>query len=97
MKGNLECIKYRQSVKEYVKDQYHSDGRMCWTTNYVEREWTLGRGPCGRYVTALSAEVDQDFLEIRQTCRDHREGQYDTFLIKMSDIYGSIQLFTKLD
>lgn len=97
MTSNLCRIRYRQAVKEHIKDPYHTDGRMVWTTNYVQREWVLGRGPCGRYVTALEATVDADFLEIRQTCRDHGEGQYDTFLIKLSEVVGAIQLYQKLE
>lgn len=96
-----EIIKYIQRVKVQRPSVHYKnpDGTplMEWVSDYVKREWRLGRGPCGRNVVSLHAEVDARYLEIRQACKDHAEGQYDVFLIPVSDIEGAIQMFSPLN
>lgn len=96
MTGELEFIKYTQRVSKLKPDRHSSDpSAMVWHTDHEVREWSLGRGPCGRHVVSLKASVCPDYLEIRQRCSDQPEGQYDTFLVPIGQITSTIQLFSK--
>lgn len=68
----------------------------CKTIKYTDaggvREWGLGRGPCGKVVTALYAEISKNtagFLCIRQHCKKQRKP--DVFYIPLASIVGPIQ------
>lgn len=63
---------------------YHQGGK--------QRHWRLGKGPCGKVVTALYAEISKhtgNYLVVRQHCKKQRKP--DLFFIPLNEIIGGIQ------
>lgn len=66
--------------------------QIMYVQNGERRHWKLGKGPCGKRVTALYAEISKrtgDYLVIRQHCKGQRAP--DLFHIPLREITGGIR------